>query len=313
MELVQFANQEYKPRIPETVRLEDMYLFHSLYYPDPNTSYMQMFLTAGALSLADVNRITLVLPFIPYLRQDRKDEPRVPISAATLAKLTGSINGVKRIITMDMHNEAEQGFYDLSVDNLPGWIVYENYFRNEFNGDMSDVVVTAPDIGGVKRAAKFAEMLSLNSDADVPTYCMDKRRGGPNEVAGLHFIGGDITGKRVILYDDMIDTGTSISKAAMKLMSLGARQVYICATHGIFSTHNGARAEDVLRTTGLEVLVTESIPRSAEYRASNSDWLKMLPLDDLIAETVLQTSTVGGSVSGLFKGRSKTKGILVTP
>lgn len=298
VEYIQFANKEIKPRISESVRHKEVYLFHSAYHPDPNTSLIELLLTADAVSRASAKSITLVMPYMSYLRQDRKDEPHVPISARVTADLIQSNPKVERILTLDLHSDQAQGFYQIPVDNLYGSLVHAEHFEKQYQGDYSNLVVVSPDHGGVVRARRFAKSL----DESVPVYIIDKRRTGPNQCEVMNFIGGDVTGKDIVIYDDMIDTGGSMIAAAKVAKARGARSVYGCVSHGLFSSKDGevGSTEKRFAESGLDVVVAESIPRSEEYLEQNKDWLTVLPLDELLEKAVYEASSVGGSVSSLF-------------
>ena len=293
-----FANGEMKTKITKPIRHKDIYYFHSMYHPDPNTSMVELFLSIDAISRASADNITLVLPYMSYLRQDRKDEPRVPISARMVANLIESNPKIERILTLDLHSDQAQGFYNIPVDNLYGSLVHAKYFEKKFKGDYSNVVVVSPDHGGTVRARRFAKSL----DESVPVYIIDKRRTGPNKCEVMNFIGGDLTGKDVVIYDDMIDTGGSIIAAGKVAREKGAKNVYVCATHGLFSTKEGASetAEEKFKREGLNVVVTNSIPRSDEYYEENSSWLEAVPVEDLLADAIYESSRVDGSISRLF-------------
>ncbi len=290
-DFTQFANGELKPWIPETVRGAHVFLLHALQEPDPNTAIMLMLLTADALKRASVAGITLVLPYIPYLRQDRKDKPRVPISARLLADLIEANGRVDRIITLDMHADQEQGFFSIPVDNINGMVVHAEYFRAEFNNDFSNVVVVAPDFGSAVRAERFARSL----DGGVPVSIIQKRRPGPNQSEVVNFIGEQVDGRTVIIYDDMIDTGGTNRGAVRETLRQGARVVYTCATHGIFS--GGAEAK--FKEAGQRVVVTPSIPRLTDYYVEHESWLSFVSIDALVAKAIHEASIVGGSISKL--------------
>ena len=236
VEYVPFASQEVKPRIPTTVRCEHTYLFHSLHHPTPNDAMIKLLLTNDALSRGSAESITLVLPYMSYLRQDRKDESRVPISARVMANLIETNPKVRKIITIDMHCDQAQGFYNISVDNLPGSWVQAKYFQKKYGTDLGDFVVVSPDYGGTKRARDFAGYLDEREEAGV----MEKKRSGDraNKVETLGYQGPSVEGKNVVLYDDMIDTGGSIISATKALHNFGAKKVYAVASHGIFSPPN---------------------------------------------------------------------------
>lgn len=288
---IKFANGEIKPFLPQTVRGTHVFLLHALQEPDPNIALMTLLLTADALKRASATGITLVIPYIPYLRQDRKDEPRVPISARLIADLIESNNKVDRIITIDMHTDQEQGFFSIPVDNIKALKVHANYFKKRFNNNFSDVVVVAPDFGSGTRAERFASLLNCN----VPVAIIQKRRNCPNEAEVVGYIGPKVKDKNVIIYDDMIDTGGTNRSVVTELLKQRAKEVYTCVTHGIFS----GGAEVKFRKEGRPVIATQSIPRTTEYQSGNSSWLSFVPIEDLLAEAIHEASIVGGSFSKL--------------
>jgi ribose-phosphate pyrophosphokinase len=290
-EYTKFANGEVKPWIPETVRGEHVFFLHPLQDPDPNTAIMLMLLTADALKRASVSGITLVLPYLPYLRQDRKDKPRVPISARLLADLIESNEKVDRVITLDMHADQEQGFFSIPVDNINARGVHADYFRKRFDGDFSNVIVVAPDFGGAVRARRFATRLGEH----VPVSIIDKRRPGPNEVEVIGFVGEGVDGRDVILYDDMIDTGGTIRAAVAEIKGLGARSIRVCATHALLS----ADAAAAFQAASCSVVVTPSIPRPEDYWKANASWLDVVSIDELLTSAIHEASLVGGSISKL--------------
>ena len=295
-----FANGEIKPKINETMRHKEIYLFHGMQHPDPNTAAMKLFLTVDALSRASVENITAVLPYLTYSRQDRKDEARAPISARLMANLLGASGNVNHLLTMDLHAEQIEGFYNIPVDNLYGARVFADYFQKLYCGNFENVVVYSPDFGGAVRARRFARML----DPSVRTYPIEKTRTGPNQAEVLNFL-GDPRDKDVIIYDDMIDTGGSIIAAAAEAERRGAKKIYLVATHGLFSTKKDSHhtAEERFSQAGFQVITTESIPRTGEYQQQNKDWLTILPLDGLLATAVYESSRVGGSINSLFGGK----------
>ena len=295
----QFANNEIKPKIPVPIRQKDVYLFHAGFHPDPNQGMMELLLTNDAISRASAKSITLVLPYMPYLRQDRKDEPRVPISAKLMADLVQTNSKVERILTMDLHCDQAQGFYQIPVDKLYGSLVHSAYFKEKYDNDFSNLIVMSPDHGGVKRARRFARTL----DESVPVYMIDKRRTGANQCEVMNFVGGSVKGKDIIIFDDMIDTGGSMLAAYKVAKERGANKVYACVTHGLFSTKKGAQqsTEERFRDEGLEVVIAETIPLSQEYKEQNKNWLTALPIEGLLEKAIYQASKVGGSISSLFE------------
>lgn len=301
-----FANRETKPRILETVRRKEVYLFHPMQYPDPSVNLVKVGLTIDALTRASVDSIALVLPYLSYSRQDRIDKPGEPLSAKFTAKILQSSPRVNHLLTMDLHVEQIEGFYDIPVDNLYGALVFAEHFCQLYGAHSEDVVVSSfdstvvysPDFGGAVRARRFAKMLG----PDVRTFPIEKRHTASDGKEILHFL-GDPQGKIVLMYDDIIDSGDSILIAAREAMKRGAQKVYCVATHGIFSAKDGISAEDKFRQAGINVLITESIPRSADYRRENESWLTILPLDDLLSRVIVESSTIGGSVNRILGRR----------
>lgn len=290
-----FANGEIKPQIPETVRGMHAFFLHPLQHPDPNTALLSMLLTNDALMRASVAEISLVLPYIPYMRQDRKDrndDGRTPISARTVANLIESNKKVARIITLDLHADQEEGFFDISVDNLSGSVVHAEFLRKKFHNDFRTVVVATPDLGGAVRARRLAMKL----DPDVPVASIDKRRTGPNKAEVISCT-GDVIGNDIVVIDDMIDTGGTIRIATAEYMKRGAKSVCICATHALFSNN----AEKSFSESGYPVIVTQTIPRQDSYWKRNESWLQAVSIDALLADAIQRASTVGASMRDLSK------------
>ncbi|MDP3769337.1 MAG: ribose-phosphate pyrophosphokinase [bacterium] len=289
IEFTTFANSEVLPHIPHTIRGQHVFFLHALQHPDPNTAVMMMLIANDAIKRAAALGITLVTPYLPYMRQDRKDRPRVPISARMLADLIESNHLVKGLITIDMHAEQEQGFFSIPVDNLTGVKVFSEYIREKFNGDLANVVVMAPDFGGAVRNRRLARALE-----DLPVCILEKRRIGPNKAEMLYVIGESIEGKRVIMYEDMIDTGGTAIEAIEKVIAMGAREVYLCATHAIFSRN----AENRFGEKGIAVACTNSIPRSRDYY-QHCPWLTPVSIISYFADAIFQAAQIGGSISKL--------------
>ena len=280
VEHTRFANGEVVIQIPETVRRQHAFFFHPLQLPSPN----------DALKRASVSGITLVLPYMSYLRQDRKDKPRVPISARMLADLIESNRYVSRIITADMHADQEQGFFSLPVDNLMCSKILAEYVVKSLACDVSDVIAIAADLGGAVRTRRFARGLG-----EVQVAIFEKRRTGPNQSEVVSINGPSVEGKIVVIFEDMIDTGGTIRGVVASLKQLGAREVFVCATHGIFS----GGTEEKFASENIRVFCTNSIPRDESYYTGNASWLTCVPIDELFADAVYQASLVGGSVSKL--------------
>lgn len=288
----EFANGEIMPKIPETVRNRTVYLFADLFHPNPNTALIRLMLTLNALTLASVEKITLVIPYCPYERQDRKVEARTPLSIQLIARMLALSGAVNRILRLDLHVDQIQNCFSVPVDNLLGTLV----FLPRVKGHYLSVVVASPDFGGATRARRFARQLG----PEVGVVIFNKQRTGPNKAEILTVIGESVEGKHVILLDDLIDTGGSIVAANAELRRLGALSVTVLASHAVFSAKDGITAEARLKAAGVKVVVTESIPRGEDYRLEHSDWLTIEPLDELFARAMSEMATVGGSVSSLF-------------
>ena len=287
-----FANGEILARIPETIRGQHVFFLDALQHPDPNTALLSMLITMNAIKYASASAITLVAPFLPYLRQDRKDQPRVPITARLLADLIEANKLVKSIITIDMHAEQIPGFFSIPVDNLVGVKVFIDHMREELRDELEigNVVVLSPDFGGAKRNRKAASALG-----DIPVSIIEKRRVGPNKAEVVSIMGEPVTGKTVLSFEDIACTGTTAIGSQDKMMEMKAKAVYLCATHGIFSR----KAEDRFRDTNIKVFTTDSIPRSPQYYEKNSSWLKKISIVPYFANAMYETMLVGGSISKL--------------
>ncbi len=221
-----FSDGENFVSIYETVRGSDVFVVQSTSSP-VNDNLMEMLIMIDALRRASAGRITAVMPYFGYARQDRKTKPRDPISAKLVANLITRA-GADRLLTMDLHASQIQGFFDIPVDNLLGGSIFTEYFQERF-ADEPDVMVVSPDVGSVARARSFALRLG------VPHAIVDKRRQKANTSEVMNII-GQVEGKKVILFDDMVDTAGSLCGAAQALVELGgATEVYACASHGVLS------------------------------------------------------------------------------
>jgi ribose-phosphate pyrophosphokinase len=296
---VVFANGEYCPKIEESVRNTTVYLFFSPHEPDPTGGMMRLAILLNALNHASPDRVKCVLPYIPYLRQDRKAEARTPITAQLVANIIQMYPIVRNLITMDMHAEQIQGFFHIPTDNLYGRKVLAEYLGQKFAGSYDQLVVVAPDVNSAKRAQEFAQHI----DPSI-TYCIvDKRRYKANESEVVSFVGGDITNKIAVMVDDMIDTAGTLVGAAQELRRRGASDVVACATHGVFGEKDGISGATRLLHAGIQTIITNSIPRTKMFADSHADNLTILPIDRMIAETVAADCRYGGSVSVLNKKR----------
>ncbi|HEX7093537.1 MAG TPA: ribose-phosphate pyrophosphokinase [Nitrospiraceae bacterium] len=261
-----FSDGEIRVKIEENVRGGDVFVVQSSCQP-VNDSLMELLIIIDALKRSSANRITAVIPYFGYARQDRKDQPRVPISAKLVADLI-STAGTDRVLTMDLHAGQIQGFFNVPVDHLYALPVLLDYITKQMV-KVSDLVVVSPDAGGVERARAFAKRLEAN------LAIIDKRREGPNQTAIMNII-GDVAGKSALLLDDMIDTAGTIVKGAQACMDHGAREVWAACTHAVLT----GPALDLIQQSCLkQVIVTNSIPlRGKEQSCPKLHQLSVAPL-----------------------------------
>jgi len=278
----QFSDGEVHLQIQENVRGADVFVVQPTCTPS-DKHIMEQLLMMDALKRASAERITAVLPYYGYARQDRKDRPRMPISARLVASLLERA-GANRILALDLHAAQIQGFFDVPVDHLFATPVMIDYF-DEMRGDATTVV--SPDAGGVERARAFAKRL------DSPLAIIDKRRTDVNVAEVMHII-GDVAGQDCLIVDDLIDTGGTLVKASEALLGQGARSVRACATHAVLS---GPAVERIENSEIEEVIVTNSIPLSED--ADNCTRIKQLSVAPLLAKAI-QSIHEDGSVSALF-------------
>ncbi|MGQ0809695.1 MAG: ribose-phosphate diphosphokinase [Nitrospiraceae bacterium] len=259
-----FSDGEIRVRIEENVRGADVFVVQSCCAP-VNDSIMELLIMIDAMKRSSAARITAVIPYFGYARQDRKDQPRVPISAKLVADLITTA-GADRVLTMDLHAGQIQGFFNIPVDHLYATPVLLEYITKR---SLSDMVVVSPDAGGVERARAFAKRLQAN------LAIIDKRREGPNQTQTMNII-GDVEGRSALLLDDMIDTAGTIVQGAQACLEKGAREVWAGCTHPVLS----GPALDRLQRSGLtEVVVTNTIPlRGKEQSCSKLHVLSVAPL-----------------------------------
>lgn len=289
VDFTRFACGEMKPKITENVRHKDVFLFYD-FNGQPNDDVVNLLLTIEALHLADAKRITLVLPFMPYLRQDRKDEPRTPISAAWFIRALQQCRSVSRVITIDMHVEQLQAVFTIPTDHLPGRMLFAAWAQKEFVGRYDELVAVAPDFGSAERVRKLA----ADIDPELSVAILEKKRGKEG-VDVLSTIGASVEGKTCLLNDDMMDTCGTIIKAADALYAQGAKQLILSATHPIFSPSGDTTAYEKLGKANVRVVVSDSLV------TEEHEWLTILPLGELIGLTILQNITSDGSVSRLIR------------
>jgi ribose-phosphate pyrophosphokinase len=279
----QFADGELYIQIQESIRGCDVYLIQPTCYP-VNSHLMELLIMVDACRRASARQVTAVMPYYGYARADRKTAGRESITAKLVANLITEA-GASRILAMDLHSGQIQGYFDIPFDHVYGSPVLLDYLASK---QLSDIVVVSPDVGGVARARAFAKKLD-----DAPLAIIDKRRQAHNVAEVMNVI-GDVKGKTAVLVDDMIDTGGTISEGARILRQEGARQVYACATHAVFSPPAVERL-----SSGLfeEVIVTNTIPVPEENRFEQ---LTVLSVANLLGETIWRIHE-DSSVSSMFR------------
>lgn len=300
IEYERFASGEYIAYIPESIRGLDVLLFHA-FHPDPTTEFMKFLIASDAVELASPRRVRVVLPFMPYQRQDRKAKSREPITARHVWRLMAVTRSIVGGITLDLHCEQEQGFSEFPLDNFPGVRILASALMKRFKGDFNNVVLVSPDLGSTKRAERLRDrLIRLAGEQAVGMGIIDKRRPAPNIAEIKNYYGAPLDGKTAIIIDDMIDTGGTIINAGRYAKEKGAAGVIILATHGIFSESNGTSAEEKFAASGFEVIVTNSIPRDASYYIEHAKWLTVAPIEVAFAGVLEQAMQRGGSVSQQF-------------
>lgn len=279
-EIEQFSDGEIFVKINENVRGVDVFIVQPTFPPAENL--LELLIMIDAASRASASRITAVLPYYGYARQDRKDQPRVAISAKLVANLI-TVAGANRVLTMDLHAGQIQGFFDIPLDHLFASPVLIDYFKEL---DLEDMTIVSPDIGSVRMARAFAKRFK------APFALIDKRRPMPNVSEVMNVI-GEVKGRNVIVLDDLIDTGGTVVEAAAALKGKGARDIYVGCTHGILS---GNALERIQESPITELVVTNTVP----IRDGNpSDKIRVLSVAPLLGEAVRRIHE-GESVSSLF-------------
>lgn len=281
-EVKRFSDGEISVNINETVRGVDVFIVQSTSIPLVNTYLMEMLIMVDAMKRASAGRITCVMPYYGYARQDRKAKARDPISAKLVADLITAA-GADRVLTMDLHASQIQGYFDIPVDHLVGVPILSEYFKLK---NIEDLVVVSPDLGSVTRTRDFSYRL------DAPIAIIDKRRPKANVSEVMNVI-GDIDGKNVILIDDMIDTAGTITHGAAALKEMGAKDVYACCTHGVFS---GPAIERIKDSVIKELVVLDTINLEHAKGIENITELSVAPI---FAESIRRIFN-NDSVSKLF-------------
>ena len=285
-EVKSFADGEVSVSLYETVRGSDVVVVQSTCKP-VNDNLMELLVMIDALRRASAGRITAVIPYFGYARQDRKAKARDPISAKLVANMITAA-GADRVLTMDLHASQIQGFFDIPVDNLLGNPIFVDYYAKKFGDKCEDMMVVSPDVGSVARARAFAQKLHMQ------LAIVDKRRQKANQCEVMNVI-GDVKGKDCILFDDMVDTAGSLCNAAKAIVEVGgANKVYACASHGVLS----GPAIDRLESSNIEELaLLDTIPAHPEAVRARIKYLSVAPMFAEAIERIYQEI----SISKLFR------------
>ena len=277
-----FSDGEIQIEIDENVRSKDVFVIQSTCAP-VNDHLVELLLMIDALKRASAKRITAVVPYFGYARQDKKVAPRVPISAKLVANML-TVAGANRMITMDLHAGQIQGFFDIPVDNIFAAPLLIEHIRDKFNNDL---VIVSPDAGGVERARAFAKRL----DADLAI--VDKRRSAPNQAKAMAVI-GDVKDKVVVILDDMADTAGTLTEATHALKEEGAREIHACCAHAVLS---GPAIERITESEMKSLVVTDTIPLKENAAACGK--IVVISISELVGEAIIR-SYRGDSVTSLF-------------
>ncbi len=284
IEVSEFSDGELFVQVQENIRGQDVFLMQSTCQP-VNQHFMELLIMADACKRASAARITAVLPYFGYSRQDRKDRPRVPITAKLVADLITTA-GVNRLLTVDLHTGQLQGYFNIPVDHLFATPVLVEYFQRQ---QYHDLIIIAPDAGGVERAGAFAKRL------DVPLGIIDKRRVSDRKnIAKVVHIIGDVAGRDVLIVDDMVDTAGTLVEATEALLCEGARRVFAGATHAVLS---GPAMQRLASSKLEELVVTNTIPLGSKEQSW--DRIRVLPMAPLLGEAIRRIHC-DESVSSLF-------------
>jgi ribose-phosphate pyrophosphokinase len=280
--VTRFNDAEIRVKINENIRGKDVFVVQPT-CPPPNENLMELLIMVDALKRASAQRITAVIPYFGYARQDRKDQPRVPITAKLVANIL-TVAGANRILTMDLHVGQIQGFFDIPLDHLFAVGVFIDYFKKL---KLKDITVVSPDVGGIKTARAYAKRFSAG------LAIIDKRRDSPDKTEVMHIL-GEVKDKDVIIVDDLIATGSSLIEAAEALKKAKARTIRAAITHGVLS---GPAIERVNKCKDLlELVITDTIPFAEKKKDSK---IKVLSVADLLGEAIKRIHNEE-SVSSLF-------------
>jgi len=277
----EFSDGEIKVKIGENVRGQDVFVIQPT-SPDANKSIMELLIMIDALRRASAGRITAVVPYYGYARQDRKDQPRVPVTAKLIANLITNA-GADRVLTVDLHAEQIQGFFDIPLDNLYAVNLFVDYFKKK---KLKNVVVVAPDVGGIKAARAYSKKMN------AALAIVDKRRKSDSESEVMNIL-GDVNNKNVVIIDDMVSTAGSLVEAAAAVKKAGAKSVRAAISHPILC---GPAIKRIKESVVEELVVTDSIPVSSDKKISK---ITVLPIAPFLGEAIRRIHS-GKSVSALF-------------
>jgi ribose-phosphate pyrophosphokinase len=279
--VTRFSEGEVRVKINENIRGKDVFVVQPT-CPPSNENIMELLIMMDAMRRSSAERITAVIPYFGYARQDRKDQPRVPITAKLVANLL-TVAGANRILTMDLHAGQIQGFFDIPVDHLFSIGVFIDYFDQR----IKDLVVVSPDVGGIKMARAYAKRLG------VPLAIIDKRRESPEKTEAMHIL-GEVEGKNAIVVDDLVATGSSLFEGVDALKKAGAKNIYAAIAHGVLS---GPALERLDKCANLkELVITDSIPLAKDKTHPR---IKVLSVANLLGEAIKRIHNEE-SVSSLF-------------
>ena len=281
LDLTLFPDGEINAKINDDVRGSDIYVIQST-CPPVNDTLMELLIMIDCFKRASAERVTAVIPYFGYARQDRKAEGRVPITAKLVANMLVKA-GVDRVLTIDLHASQIQGFFDIPVDHLYASPVMIDYFQRM---NLKNLVLVSPDVGGIKMVRSYAKKLQ------APLAIVDKRRTGPRDTEAVHII-GDVKGKNAIMVDDMVATGGTIAQAARILKAKGAKDIYLCATHPVLA---GSAVEKLSKAPIKEAVFTDTIPFN---QSNKKKIIKILSVAGLISEAIRRIHN-SESVSSLF-------------
>lgn len=281
-EVKRFSDGETRVKIMDNVRGKDVFVVQPTSSP-ANENLMELFIMIDAIRRASPKRITAVLPYFGYARQDRKDQPRVPITAKLVANLLDR-SGADRVLTIDLHAGQIQGFFDIPLDNLYAVSIFSQYFKQK---NLKDIVIVSPDVGGIKMARAYAKKFGAG------LAIVDKRRISDTQAEAMHIM-GEVAGKNVILVDDIVATAGSLTEAAAALKKNGAKDIYVAVTHGVLC---GPAMERLAKADIKELVVTDTIPLSEDRMLP---MITQLSVASLLGEAIRRIRNEE-SISALFE------------